>query len=179
MPKMLTVDEEFERIVAGVLPAAKMRPLEEPEPGKDQPRWNDGRGPQCYDWAHGQFPQYPPSGPLKDGASTPPEARGAQRDATRPQSLAPADPSAASTSPQSATTSPMSAGPMSAGPTSAGPMSAGGAQLDGLGLVNSPMERDFVSGLLAPSLGRRPAEVPQWGSLLVGPVLRGAEVSYR
>ncbi|MBE3001823.1 hypothetical protein IDM40_24455 [Nocardiopsis sp. HNM0947] len=37
MPKMLTVDEEFERIVAGVRPAAKMRPLEEPEPGKDQP----------------------------------------------------------------------------------------------------------------------------------------------
>lgn len=37
VPKMLTVDEEFERIVAGVLPTAKMRPLEEPEPGKDQP----------------------------------------------------------------------------------------------------------------------------------------------
>jgi virulence factor Mce-like protein len=131
------------------------------EPGKDKPQWNDNRGPQCYDWAHGQFPQYPPSGPIKDGASTPPEARGAQRDATRPQSLAPADPSAASTTPQSATTAPMSASP------------------DGLGLVNSPVERDFVSELLAPSLGRQPADVPQWGSLLVGPVLRGAEVSYR
>ncbi|GHD31920.1 hypothetical protein GCM10007147_35010 [Nocardiopsis kunsanensis] len=37
MPKMLTVDEEFERLVADVRPAAKMRPLEEPEPGKDAP----------------------------------------------------------------------------------------------------------------------------------------------
>lgn len=35
VPKMLTVDEEFERIVAEVRPTAKMRPLEEPEPGKD------------------------------------------------------------------------------------------------------------------------------------------------
>ena len=31
---MLTVDEEFERLVADVRPTAKMRPLEEPEPGK-------------------------------------------------------------------------------------------------------------------------------------------------
>ncbi|WP_193373309.1 hypothetical protein [Nocardiopsis xinjiangensis] len=34
---MLTVDEEFERLVADVRPAAKMRPLEEPEPGKSTP----------------------------------------------------------------------------------------------------------------------------------------------
>lgn len=32
---MLTVDEEFERIVADVRPTGKMRPLEDPEPGKD------------------------------------------------------------------------------------------------------------------------------------------------
>lgn len=35
VPKMLTVDEEFERIVADVRPTGKMRPLEDPEPGKD------------------------------------------------------------------------------------------------------------------------------------------------
>ncbi|MCI2417092.1 MCE family protein [Saccharopolyspora sp. K220] len=45
--------------------------------------------------------------------------------------------------------------------------------------VNSPAERDMVAMLLAPALGRDPADVPDWGSLLVGPVLRGAEVSYR
>ncbi|MGW3467532.1 MCE family protein [Saccharopolyspora sp. NPDC000995] len=45
--------------------------------------------------------------------------------------------------------------------------------------VNSPAERDMVSVLLAPALGRPASEVPDWGSLLVGPVLRGAEVGYR
>ncbi|MBB5154721.1 MCE family protein [Saccharopolyspora phatthalungensis] len=45
--------------------------------------------------------------------------------------------------------------------------------------VNSPAERDMVATLLAPALGRDASDVPDWGSLLVGPVLRGAEVSYR
>ncbi|MEV4728912.1 MCE family protein [Saccharopolyspora sp. NPDC049426] len=45
--------------------------------------------------------------------------------------------------------------------------------------VNSPAERDMVATVLAPALGRPSSEVPDWGSLLVGPVLRGAEVSYR
>lgn len=45
--------------------------------------------------------------------------------------------------------------------------------------VNSPAERDMVATVLAPALGRPSSEVPGWGSLLVGPVLRGAEVSYR
>ncbi|MEB3368704.1 MCE family protein [Saccharopolyspora mangrovi] len=45
--------------------------------------------------------------------------------------------------------------------------------------VNSPAERDMVATVLAPALGRPSSEVPDWGGLLVGPVLRGAEVSYR
>ncbi|MER7078729.1 virulence factor Mce family protein [Saccharopolyspora kobensis] len=45
--------------------------------------------------------------------------------------------------------------------------------------VNSPAERDMVSMLLAPAVGRDAGDLPDWGSLLVGPVLRGAEVSYR
>ncbi|MBF6507939.1 MCE family protein [Nocardia farcinica] len=45
--------------------------------------------------------------------------------------------------------------------------------------VNSPAERDMVSVVLAPAVGRSAADLPDWGSLLVGPVLRGAEVSYR
>jgi virulence factor Mce-like protein len=61
------------------------------------------------------------------------------------------------------------------GPASTSPQSAS----SDLGVVNSPAERDFVSSVLAPSMGVRPGEVPPWGSMLVGPVLRGAEVSYR
>jgi phospholipid/cholesterol/gamma-HCH transport system substrate-binding protein len=61
-----------------------------------------------------------------------------------------------------------------AGPASTSPQSA-----SGLGPVNSPAERGFVSALMAPTMGVPPDQVPQWGALLVGPVLRGGEVSYR
>ena len=37
----------------------------------------------------------------------------------------------------------------------------------------------MVSTVLAPTMGVPSRDVPGWGSLLVGPVLRGAEVSYR
>lgn len=46
-------------------------------------------------------------------------------------------------------------------------------------LANSPAERDLIAALLAPSIGVPPGEVPAWGSLLVGPLLRGAEVTVR
>jgi phospholipid/cholesterol/gamma-HCH transport system substrate-binding protein len=45
-------------------------------------------------------------------------------------------------------------------------------------LANSPAERAFLAQLIAPSLGVEPAEVPQWASLLVGPLYRGAEVRF-
>jgi phospholipid/cholesterol/gamma-HCH transport system substrate-binding protein len=50
---------------------------------------------------------------------------------------------------------------------------------DGLGLANSPAERDLIAGLVAPDLGTEKDAVPGWGSLLVGPLFRGAEVSFR
>jgi phospholipid/cholesterol/gamma-HCH transport system substrate-binding protein len=33
--------------------------------------------------------------------------------------------------------------------------------------------------LLAPDIGRQPDEMPGWSSLLVGPLFRGAEVSFK
>jgi phospholipid/cholesterol/gamma-HCH transport system substrate-binding protein len=45
------------------------------------------------------------------------------------------------------------------------------------GLPNSPMEREMVSALVAPAMGVAPRDVPAWGSLLVGPLYRGAEVT--
>jgi phospholipid/cholesterol/gamma-HCH transport system substrate-binding protein len=44
-----------------------------------------------------------------------------------------------------------------------------------LGLPNSPQEREFLATLLAPEVG----EVPGWGSVLVGPLYRGTEVTLR
>jgi len=37
VPKMLTVDERFEAIIADVTPQAKMNPLREPDPEKVAP----------------------------------------------------------------------------------------------------------------------------------------------
>lgn len=50
---------------------------------------------------------------------------------------------------------------------------------EGLGIANSPYERQFVSELLAPRMGVRPTVVPEWNTLLVGPVLRGTEVTLK
>ncbi|MEU6127698.1 MCE family protein [Saccharopolyspora sp. NPDC047091] len=120
-------------------------------PNQDEPVYGDKRGPRCYDFVNGPkpFPQYPPDGPLNDGSVPPPASR------TGTDGLLPSGGAPASTTPQSAPAS------------------------DGLGVQNSPAERDMVSTVLAPTIGEPAQNVPGWGSLLVGPVLRGAEVSYR
>ncbi|MEU3271657.1 MCE family protein [Saccharomonospora sp. NPDC006951] len=46
-----------------------------------------------------------------------------------------------------------------------------------LGLPNSPQERELLSSLLAPELDVVPGEVPEWSSVLVGPLYRGTEVT--
>lgn len=51
------------------------------------------------------------------------------------------------------------------------PLLAGGD----LGLPNSPQEQELIASLLAPEVG----EVPAWGSVLVGPIYRGTEVTLR
>lgn len=48
-----------------------------------------------------------------------------------------------------------------------------------LGLPNSPQERQLLSTLLAGELGVRADEVPDWSSVLVGPVYRGTEVTLK
>jgi phospholipid/cholesterol/gamma-HCH transport system substrate-binding protein len=45
--------------------------------------------------------------------------------------------------------------------------------------VNTPGEQNFIAALVAPAMGVPPDQVPQWSALLVGPLLRGGEVSYR
>lgn len=43
--------------------------------------------------------------------------------------------------------------------------------------ANSPQENELINELLAPGAGTDPAALPDWGSLLTGPVFRGAEVT--
>jgi len=47
------------------------------------------------------------------------------------------------------------------------------------GRPNTPQENALINELLAPSAGTRPTDLPSWSSLLVGPVLRGAQVGVR
>jgi len=53
------------------------------------------------------------------------------------------------------------------------------AEAAGLGEANSPAENRLIAELMAPEAGVSPAAYPAWGSLLVGPLLRGAEVEVR
>jgi phospholipid/cholesterol/gamma-HCH transport system substrate-binding protein len=46
-------------------------------------------------------------------------------------------------------------------------------------IENSPYERQFIAELMAPVLGVAPAEVADWSSMLLGPLLRGTEVTLR
>ncbi|HET6938756.1 MAG TPA: MCE family protein [Nocardioides sp.] len=46
------------------------------------------------------------------------------------------------------------------------------------GYAGSPQESDLIDQLLAPTLGTTAAEVPDIGDLLLGPMMRGATVSY-
>ncbi|WP_217143666.1 MCE family protein [Streptomyces sp. AC627_RSS907] len=48
-----------------------------------------------------------------------------------------------------------------------------------LGPANSAQENALVNELLAPAGGKRPADLPDWSSLLAGPALRGTEVILR
>jgi virulence factor Mce-like protein len=48
-----------------------------------------------------------------------------------------------------------------------------------MGLPNFPTEQRFLAALLAAAGGGQPADIPSWSSFLLGPLLRGTEVSLR
>lgn len=50
---------------------------------------------------------------------------------------------------------------------------------DDLGEANSPAENRLIAEIESAALGIAPEDYPSWGSLLVGPTLRGAEVELR
>jgi phospholipid/cholesterol/gamma-HCH transport system substrate-binding protein len=118
-------------------------------PGVDTPRYDDKRGPRCYNAPQppNEFPQYPPDGPIRDGSTHPP--------------------------PGSAATPIGQIG----GATSTVPQSAGNSTPDVPSLAFSPAERQLVALMEAPALGVMPQDVPGWSDLLVGPLFRGEEVS--
>ncbi|GGU23045.1 MCE family protein [Streptomyces lavendofoliae] len=64
-------------------------------------------------------------------------------------------------------------------PYTGAPAPAAGAADRGLGLPNSPQENQLVNELLAPGLGTAPQALPDWSTVLTGPVFRGAEVTLK
>jgi len=46
-------------------------------------------------------------------------------------------------------------------------------------VAGSPAEQELISLLVAPAMGVMPTEVPAWSGMLVGPLLRGTEVTLR
>ncbi|TNC28958.1 MCE family protein [Amycolatopsis alkalitolerans] len=58
-------------------------------------------------------------------------------------------------------------------------MIQGGSGTTAGSVANSPAEQDLIGVLLAPELKTTPDQVPDWASLLVGPLYRGAEVDLK
>ncbi|MCC5697536.1 MCE family protein, partial [Klebsiella pneumoniae] len=118
-------------------------------PNRDEPEFADKRGPRCYDMD-----------PLPDPIPEyPPD--GPFKDGSVP--------------PPASRNWDGGLNPALTGsaPASTVQQGAGGSS------QNSPAEQDLVATVIAPAVGRPASEIPGWGTLLVGPVLRGAEVSYR
>ena len=164
------------------------------KPHLDEPDFTDNRGPACYNNTP-PLPQYP-GGPAQDGSTHPP----ASAQAVQLGKLLGTDPTVAvgsgAQSP-SVPQLPLLGGTGSGGTGAGNPLNlpANDTPAEGkpqalgspvpaftassLSIANSAPERDLVAGLVADLTGADRADVPAWSSLLVGPLLRGAEVQVR
>ncbi|WP_428954964.1 MCE family protein [Streptomyces sp. cg35] len=63
--------------------------------------------------------------------------------------------------------------------TARAPVTATASAEQDLGPANSPQENDLVNELIAPAAKTSPDDLPDWSSLLAGPVYRGTEVKLK
>jgi virulence factor Mce-like protein len=124
------------------------------QPGVDTPQYNDDRGPRCYsnDVPPARAPQYPADGPVNDGSTHPPPPNGTW-DGNIQDLMSGSPTTEVPTSPSSYTSVPQ--------------------------VANSPAEEQLIATLVAPSMGEMPSAVPNWASVLVGPLFRGTEVNLK
>jgi virulence factor Mce-like protein len=165
------------------------------KPHLDEPEYTDDRGPKCYNNTP-PIEQYP-GGPAQDGSTHPPASpqlfQFGKLLGTDPTSAnAPAPPALPLLGP-TGTSAPSSGGglldlpanqPNALGdpqprPQAMGPAGAPAFTAGAMSIANSEPERQLVAGLLADMTGTDPATMPAWSSLMVGPLLRGAEVQVR
>jgi phospholipid/cholesterol/gamma-HCH transport system substrate-binding protein len=119
------------------------------EPGKDTPAFNEHRGPRCYDPAQMGNP-FPDQPP--DGPLQDGTSHGPANRSQQDGVLPPANGSQFLTGPNAATADT---------------------------IANTPAEQDFLAQLIGPGMGMQPQDVPGWSTLLLGPLFRGAEVSFK
>ncbi|GAA1878533.1 MCE family protein [Pseudonocardia ailaonensis] len=125
----------------------------------DEPEFRDDRGPRCYPLIN-PGPQYPPDGPFKDGSTATPAPIGTPQG--NPQSFG-------------VDTYGSYRGQQTWTPTARGSVKPAAFQSTDMGITNSPGEQQQIAELVTARTGE-PA--PQWGSMLVGPLYRGAEVKF-
>ncbi|MGE3288552.1 MAG: MCE family protein [Pseudonocardia sp.] len=136
-------------------------------PDRDEPRYADDRGPRCYPQTLDQF-QYPPDGPIRDGSLHP--------QAPADQPMGPPGRFGVEDYGTFDGTSSFCDPDVYAGAAGVPPAICAGTR-GGMGIVNSVSEQQMVAELLGLATASPPAEIPGWSTVLVGPLLRGAEVS--
>ncbi|WP_181780558.1 MCE family protein [Pseudonocardia pini] len=139
-------------------------------PNQDEPAYRDDRGPRCYPLID-PGPQYPPDGPFRDGSVPPippvgqpvgpPGRFGVEDygtfDGTYSWDLVPG---------------------LGRRPgTQVGPGGSVRPVSFDMGITNSPGEQQQIAELVSFRQGTSPEQVPGWGSVLLGPLYRGAEVT--
>lgn len=136
-------------------------------PNQDEPRYQDDRGPRCYPRVDNQF-QYPPDGPLRDGSLSP----------TAPPGQPMGDPQDFDVETFGSFDGTNSFCDPDVYADAANVPAGVCAGSGGMGIVNSASEQQMVAELLGLATGAGPAEIPSWSTVLVGPLLRGSEVSF-
>jgi hypothetical protein len=64
-------------------------------------------------------------------------------------------------------------------PANAGNVTTTSSAQDVLRLANSPEEARLIAALFGPRIGVDPQDMPGWSSLLLGPLVRGTEVTVK
>ena len=128
----------------------------------EEPRYLDDRGPRCYPITY-PGAQSPPDGPFRDGSKPSPPAVG------NPVG----NPEAFGVNTFGTYDGRQSWNGVRGGTVNNEPAS----WRTGMGLANSPADRQMVSEVVAVQQGVPPGQVPAWSSMLVGPLYRGSEVT--
>ncbi|ANY07384.1 MCE family protein [Pseudonocardia sp. HH130630-07] len=159
-------------------------------PNQDEPEYADDRGPRCYPIPVPDGTQYPPDGPFRDGSVPGPGPVGQPMgapgdfgvedygtyDGTNSFDLVEdqSGQNGAGILPPLTTALGNIGIEPSSFPAEDGTHQSGTVDM---GVANSPGEQQVVAQLLAAQQGGSPEAVPAWSSTMVGPLLRGAEVT--